>query len=280
MTATAVSDGVLIHYEVAGSGPPLLLIAGTGYPGATWPPDLVERLSRDFSVIVYDHRGTGKSEAGSESYSTRLFAEDASRLLETVGMGPALVVGHSMGGRVAQWLARLRPERVDGLVLAATGAGGSKDHQAAAGLPIQSVVSLVELGYEHFIRERQRRTFFTEEFARAQPDRVRWLGDAFWENHPSLEDYLKHVVARQEHDARSFLSSIRQPTLVLVGSRDTHGGDTGSHLSQALYLADHIPGAKLVILSDVSHGFFWQDPGAAVDAIDEWWLAEPARTTK
>jgi pimeloyl-ACP methyl ester carboxylesterase len=269
--STTTSGEVELHYSVLGSGPPLLLIAGTGYPGATWPPELINPLARDFSVITYDHRGTGTSQGSHDPYSTRLFAEDAVRVLDAIDRGPADVVGHSMGGRVAQWLAYLKPDRVKNLVLAATGAGRSTTRdQGANCIPTKTVVRLVDLGYEGFIRDRQRRTFFTEEFAEAHPAIVDWLGDAFWDNRPSLADYLKHVIARQTHDSGEVLSAIGQPTMVLVGDRDTHPGDTGSHLAQSQYLASHMPNAHLVTLHGMRHGFFWQDPTSSVQAIGEW----------
>lgn len=271
MRSTTISDELEIHFSVAGSGPPLLLIAGTGYAGATWPPRMIELLTRDFFVVTYDHRGTGKSQGGRDPYSTRLFAQDAVRILEAIDKEPANVLGHSMGGRVAQWLAYLEPERVRNLVLAATGAGRSTSRdQGANCIPIKSIVRLVELGYEGFIRDKQRRTFFTEEFAETHPSTVDWLGGAFWHNRPSLEDYLKHVIARQTHDSSEILSAISQPTMVVVGERDTHQGDTGSHLDQAQFLASRIPKAHLVTLRGMRHGFFWQDPTSSVQAIRDW----------
>lgn len=205
-------------------------------------------------------------------YSTRLFAEDAWQILEAVDQGgPAIVLGHSMGGRVAQWLAHLSPERVSNLVLAATGAGQLARKSPQAGcIPISEIVRLVDLGYEQFIREKQRRTFFTEEFASIDPATVDWLGDAFWHNRPSLQNYLQHVIARQAHDSTQVLPLISQPTLVVVGDRDTHQGDTGSHLAQSQFLASQIPNAQLVTLHGMQHGFFWQDPNASVQVIRDW----------
>lgn len=268
--ASVPSGDSSISFTVAGVGPPLLLIAGTGYPQATWPPAFVRPLSARHTVVTYDHRGTGESPGTEGPYSTRLFAIDAAVVVEAVG-GPVDVFGHSMGGRVAQWLARDRPELVNRLILAASGPGLSADsNRGQGGIPIRTVLNLVERGYEWCIRDLQRRTFFTPEFVESSPEAVRWLGDAFWDHRPGLEDYLKHVVARQTHDTVSLLSDIEHPTLVVVGERDTHQGDTGSHLEQSEYLAAHLPKAELVILPGVTHGFFWQDPDSAVDAVCRW----------
>ena len=51
--------GLPMAYQLRGSGVPLVLVAGTGYPGATWAPSLVEPLAERHAVLTFDHRGTG-----------------------------------------------------------------------------------------------------------------------------------------------------------------------------------------------------------------------------
>ncbi|HUQ17414.1 MAG TPA: hypothetical protein VM070_06475, partial [Candidatus Saccharimonadales bacterium] len=58
--------GQRIAYEVRGSGDPLLLVAGTGYPGSTWSPELLAPLAAAHTVITFDHRGTGDSPASAD----------------------------------------------------------------------------------------------------------------------------------------------------------------------------------------------------------------------
>ncbi len=120
---TVDNEGTSISFQVQGSGPALLLIAGTGYPASTWHPRFLDLLAESFQVITFDHRGTGASPGTDHEYSTELFARDAAAVLGATTSAPAHVLGHSMGGRVAQWLAIDEPSRVDRLVLAATGAG-------------------------------------------------------------------------------------------------------------------------------------------------------------
>src|SRR5690348_13448092 len=73
---SADANGHPIAYELDGSGTPLVLIAGTGYPGATWPPELVSALAKHHAVLTFDHRGTGTTPPSPEPYTTRLFAAD------------------------------------------------------------------------------------------------------------------------------------------------------------------------------------------------------------
>ena len=114
------------------------------------------------------------------------------------------------------------------------------------------------------------RTFFTPEFVETDPDRVDWLVRAFWEHRPSLDDYLRHVVARQEHQTADRLAELATPSLVLIGDRDRHEGGTGVHWEQSAYLLEHLPNAELRVVEGGSHGYFWQMPGASATFVLEW----------
>ncbi len=268
-------EPVRLAHRVVGDGPPVLLVAGTGYPGATWSAGLVEALATRHTVVTFDHRGTGDTPGTEGDYSTRLFAADAAGLVDELGLGPAHVIGHSMGGRVAQWMALDRPDTVARLVLAASGPGRIHPEQRVTrGIPIPTAVALIEKGLRGYIDGQIRATFFTPEFASASPEVVAGLVDAWWAHRPSLEDYLKHVVARQEHQTTELLDGIRQLTLVLVGDRDTHAGGTGSHLDQSRYLAATLANAELAIVEGAAHGYFWSHTEISARIILDF-LARP-----
>lgn len=270
MPTVTVND-VPIAYEVRGAGDPLVLIAGTGYPGATWSPELVDRLAVRHTVLTWDHRGTGDTPSTPEPYSTRGFAADLAALLDALGLPPAHIVGHSMGGRVAQWVALDRPDLVRSLVLAATGPGEWRaDRPVTRGVPLHTAVDMVEHGYEEYMRRHIAATFFTPEFVEERPDVVQWLVDAFWRHRPQLRDYLRHVIARQEHQTADRLREIAVPALVLIGDRDRHQGGTGVHWEQSAYLAEHVPGAELRVVPDTSHGYFWQAPELSAAILLDW----------
>lgn len=265
------ADGCPIAYEVVGSGDPLLLIAGTGYPGATWLPDLVEPLAERHTVVTFDHRGTGRTPSHPAPYSTRRFAADAAAVLAAVDRGPAHVVGHSMGGRVAQWLALDRPAAVRSLVLAATGPGQFRDDRPVTrGVPVHTARDLTVQGYAPYMASHIAATFFTPAFVETDPEQVRRLVDAFWRDRPSLEEYLRHVVARQEHQTADRVAELTMPTLVMVGDRDTHVAGTGVHWDASAWLVDHIPGAELAVVEGAAHGFFWQMPGRSAEILLDW----------
>lgn len=267
-------DGHPIAYELHGSGVPIVLIAGTGYPGATWPPEIVEPLADKHTVLTFDHRGTGATPASGGAYTTRLFARDAAGLMAGLGLEPAHVLGHSMGGRVAQWIALEHRDRVRTLILAATGPGQFDDAKPVTrGIPIHAAKAMIEMGYERYMRDHIAATFFTPEFREAHPDRVRWLHEAYWSHRPDLENYLKHIVARQTHQTAERLGEITVPTLVVIGDRDTAAMGTGVHTEQSDFLMKHLPNATLKVIEGTAHGFFWQDPTKTVEALLEWTAA-------
>jgi pimeloyl-ACP methyl ester carboxylesterase len=260
-----------IAYALRGAGVPIVLVAGTGYPGATWPPDFVEPLLARHAVLTFDHRGTGSTPPSAGRYSTRLFAQDAIGLMDALRLPAAHVLGHSMGGRVAQWMALDHPERARTLVLAASGPGQFRDDRPVTrGIPVHAAKEMIELGYERYMREHIRDTFFTPEFAATHPDRVAWLHDTFWRHRPDLENYLRHVVARQEHQTAERLGEIRMPTLVMIGNRDTQVMGTGSHTEQSEYLVAHLPDATKAVVAGAAHGMFWQLPERSAQILLDW----------
>jgi pimeloyl-ACP methyl ester carboxylesterase len=267
-------NGHPIAYELRGKGVPIVLVAGTGYPGATWPPEFVQPLFVRHAVLTFDHRGTGATPASGEKYSTRLFAQDALGLMDALGLPPAHVLGHSMGGRVAQWMALDRPERIRTLVLAASGPGQFRDDKPVTrGIPVHAAKEMIELGYERYMREHIRDTFFTPEFAAAHPERVAWLHDTFWAHRPDLENYLRHVLARQEHQTADRLAEIRMPTLIMIGDRDTQIMGTGSHVEQSEFLMAHLPSATKRVVEGAAHGSFWEQPERTAEILLEWTAA-------
>lgn len=108
-----------IHYDVIGSGEPLLLVAGLGGSASYWSPN-VEELARHYQVILHDHRGTGGSTRYEGAYSVEMMANDLLGLMDCLGVERAHLVGHSTGGAIGQVLAAIAPERIASLVLYAT----------------------------------------------------------------------------------------------------------------------------------------------------------------
>lgn len=104
-----------LYYEEHGSGPPLILSAGMGGSGNYWRPNLPALAGRH-RVILYDHRGTGRSD---RTVTPRLesIGDDIRLLMDALGIQRASILGHAIGGMGGISLALDAPERVDRLVV-------------------------------------------------------------------------------------------------------------------------------------------------------------------
>lgn len=110
---------ISLYYETHGKGCPVLLIPGLNSDNASWA-SVRGKLARHFRVIVFDNRGSGRSDTPDSIYSIRDMADDTVGLLDHLRINKIHVIGHSMGGYIAQELAIHYPERVEKLMLEAT----------------------------------------------------------------------------------------------------------------------------------------------------------------
>ncbi len=120
---TITTNGLTLAYETHGSGEPLVLISGIGYDRWQWHK-MAPGLAEHFTVIVFDNRGVGQTDKPAGPYTAQLLADDTAGLIQALGLRCAHVMGHSMGGFIAQALALSHPDKIDKLILASTNFGG------------------------------------------------------------------------------------------------------------------------------------------------------------
>jgi 3-oxoadipate enol-lactonase len=252
MATTELSDGTL-HSEMAGAGPRLLIISGTGSDTRQPPGPFAWPGADGFEVVAYDHRGLGQSIDRAAGQPTMAgFAADALALADHLGWERFNVLGISFGGMVAQELALAAGDRIERLVLAVTspgGAGGSSYplHEVFALSPPDRVDLMVGLLDTRALDDPDRRAQLAALVrARdgAEPDGV------------VPEGLRRQLEARRHHDTWQRLPRLSVPTLVLAGRFD--GIAT---LPVVTRLAGAIPGAALEI-HDGGHGFLYGDPAA------------------
>ena len=207
---------------------------------------MLAELGTEYRVLAPDHRDTGDSSPDAAPFLLGDLADDAAAFLRTLNAAPAVVVGLSMGGMVAQQLALRHPELVRGLVLVSTtpgGAGGSpatERGRAALFLPAE-----LEAGE----RARQAMTLMTAPgFTDAHPE-VLDLAEARGRQHPmSTDTYKRQFRAIRAHDTAPLLTSISVPTLVIHGDLDDL-----IPLPDGQRLAAGILGAQLRVYQDTGH---------------------------
>ena len=108
-----------MYYELAGAGPPLVLINGLGIDVSECG-QLIEALADRYRVLAFDNRGAGRTGKPDEPYTVAQMAHDTAGLMQALGIERAHVVGISLGGRIALDLALDYPVRVRSLVLVST----------------------------------------------------------------------------------------------------------------------------------------------------------------
>jgi pimeloyl-ACP methyl ester carboxylesterase len=254
--ATLKRRDVDLYCEVAGQGVPLLLIQGVGVVGEGWRPQ-VDALKHRFQTLIFDNRGIGKSTPCNGPISIEAMAEDARALMDGAGWESAHVIGHSMGGVIAQQLALDCPQRVRSLSLLCTFARG-KD--AARLTPWVLWMTLrTRIG-----TRRMRRRAFLEmicpqaalQTADTESLATRFaalIGRDLADQPPIL---MKQLMAMGRHDTCSRLSELRDiPTLVVSAEHDRIALPRYGQL-----LANAIPGAGLELLRDASHGVIIHRP--------------------
>ena len=240
--------GLGLAYEASGEGFPLLLIMGLGANSDWWDPRLVEDLSRDFHVVRFDNRGTGRSDDSEEAYTLRTLADDAAGLMDALGIARAHVFGMSMGGMIAQELALGHPERVGRLVLGSTHCGGSHVVPPTA----DALGIMARLAGAASAEESGRLTValcFTKEAMTQERAAVEAWARGALKVPTSLETLGRQMQAIGDFDAYDRLPTLRAPTLVLAGAKDILiPPENGSVLAKA------IPGAQFVLLEHSAHG--------------------------
>jgi 3-oxoadipate enol-lactonase len=120
-TLTAPGVGELFLRDTGGDGPPVMLLHGwIASADLNWWGSYEDLRNAGYRVLAIDHRGHGRGLRSYEPFTLAACASDAAAAIEALGCAPATVVGYSMGGAIAQLLARDHPHAISGLILSAT----------------------------------------------------------------------------------------------------------------------------------------------------------------
>lgn len=250
--------GCVHHYQLAGRDdrPALMFANSLGSDLRIWD-HLAERLSGQFKIIRYDHRGHGLSDAPPPPYSAEDLAGDVVALLDHLKIRPAVLCGVSVGGLIAQAAAVKYPERVRALILSDTGARiGSIDswQQRIEMIQADGVVSIEKMTMERW---------FSVGFRERRPAHVRGYANMLRQTSP--DGYIGTCYALRDGDLRDSVKKIHCPTLVLCGAEDMA---TPPDLGREL--AGLIPGAKFSLIEEAAHLPCVEQPAAMAQRMLEF----------
>ena len=192
-----------------------------------------------------DHRGHGRSDWIRDPYDIADVAFDVAGVLEAVGVKEALVFGYSMGGMVAQELARLRPDLVDRLVLAATAAAPAPDAGRRFGFRAALLAgrALTRVSRKELSAVSTR---VLEQQGAISEGQTRWMWEGLMRRDPALYYYAGRSVSR--FDSRRWIGSLGIPTLVVIP-----GADQLMPLRAQRELASFFPAEAVVELEGARH---------------------------
>ncbi len=227
----ADNNGVRIHYQVEGEGPPLVLHHGLGGNLENWRySGYVEELKRDYQLILMDARGHGASDKPHdlEAYSMEHQVSDVVAVLDDLDIGSAHFLGYSMGGRIGFNFAKLAAERARSLIIGGASASG-RDPNAP-----HPVLGLLEAGPEAWVARWERSGPVSAEF------RDQLLANDF--------DALIAIMTVPQRGVEDDLPGMTMPFLVYVGESD--GGNPYMEIKK---YAERLPNATFVSLPGLDH---------------------------
>lgn len=249
-----------IAYKKFGKGEPILMMPGFSMTKEMWGP-ILNDLSENHTVIIFDNRGIGETTAGNRAFSMDQFVNDTVGFIDALGIEkPVDVLGLSLGGMIAQELAMSNPERINHLIVVASSCGGEE------ALPPQLTpndLQSMQTGTAN--KSLFLHALFPDEWIRENSDQI---NRTFALPQVSQENLLKYGEGLGKWKGTcDNLSTIDRPVLVMTGTEDITSPPINS-----LKIAEKIPGAWLIQIQDGGHGVIQQYP-ETVDEIIEIFLS-------
>lgn len=268
-------DGLSLHAEVAGSGPPVVLVHGFTGTGKSWR-SLVEVLAPNFTTIAVDVVGHGRSASPEalDRYQMARAVDDLAALLRALGHERAAWLGYSLGGRIALQVAVRRPDVVSALVLEGATPGLDTAEERAARIAADEVLArrLEREGLEAFVDfwqsialwDSQQRTLTEEQ--RAALRRGRLAQDPV-----GLAGSLRGMGTGSQEWVGDRLGTIEVPVLVTAGTLDT------KFSAIARQMAEAIPDATMRLIEDAGHAAHLERPDVFNAVVRDFLMAARAR---
>lgn len=258
MPFAEASDGTKLHYEVTGTGAPMLFIHEFAGEASSWEPQ-VRRFSRRYACITYDARGYPPSDvpAAVSAYSQDIAVSDAIAVLDAAGAETAHVVGLSMGGFCSLHLALRHPERVRSALVGGVGYGAHPDKRAGFVAESENIaVAFEELGADG-IAPRYAEGPARVQFQNKDPRGWAEFRDALARHDATGAAATMRGVQMQRpslYDLEDRLAACDVPILVLTGDEDE------GCLEAGLYLKRTLPRSGLSIIPRTGHTVNLEEP--------------------
>ena len=254
-----------LNYEIYGDGPPLLMILGIGANISWWGKYFINGLAKHFKVIIFDNRGTGKSEDPKQDYFIKTLADDAIGLLNALNIERTYIFGHSMWGYITQELA-LNYNRVNKIVLCSTSFGGDKAILATP--EVLDILGKPREGRDpEEVAKENLKIFYSIKFLKKYPKLIDLATQNMIKNPMDPESYFRQTKAIELFDTSTKLKNLKIPTLILHGMKDVLVPPQNAYL-----LSELLPNSQVQIFSESAHAPFVEEPDLVLKAIFQFLL--------
>jgi 3-oxoadipate enol-lactonase len=250
-----------IQYLDIGQGTPVVLIHGLAGDYSAWT-NQIQLLKAHYRVIAFDNRGAGKSSQVDEPISTQDLAKDTLGLMDVLQIQSAHIVGRSMGGAVAQYMALMSPERVKSLVLCASFAVLDPLGRRVL-LNMREALEWRMNWADHARHSIQ--NFVSAQFFNTEQEQVKKIEALIGGETRLPACYIRQNEACQNHDTSDQLSAINQPTLVMAGKNDPI-----CSLMATEILSKGIPNSQTILFDNASHFFLMEQSDKFNQSLQDW----------
>jgi pimeloyl-ACP methyl ester carboxylesterase len=254
MSKTVLFGGCPLSYDLEGTGEAVVFIQGVGVSGSGWRCQ-VEGLARDYRCLTFDNRGLGRSCPNAKAITVEQMAGDTIAIMDAAGIDQAHLVGHSLGGLIAQQLALTAPERVKTLSALCTTGRGADATRLSPGLVWLGLRSRIGTRYMRrsaFLRIVMPRQYLAGIDKYKLGEELGLLfGHDLADTPPVVQSQLRAL--RRSHPGARLNELKGIPVLVVSASQDLIFPPACGRA-----LAESLEGATFVEIRDASHGVIIQ----------------------
>lgn len=231
-----------VNFKVLGDGTCTVLIHAIGMNLNMWNGILSDMERDGRKMVLYDIRGHGGTAEWGDDWTLEMFAEDLSQLLNAINVETASIIGHSLGGMIAQVFALNNPSRVEKLILSSTTSGQTPESRQA----LYDRAKKVETAGMESIADGTVQRWFTPDFIKRNKGVVESVKRDLLACSPLA--FAKATRAIAGLDLWDHISNITSPTMVMTGAEDP-----GTDANTAREMHNRIPHSQLRIIADASH---------------------------
>ncbi len=258
----AKCNNVATYYRTFGAGKPILIINGGPGMNSNGFAGLAQKLSKKNKTIIYDQRGTGRSEVSqidSATITIDLMIEDIECLRKELKIKKWFVLGHSFGGMLASYYATKYPQSIDGIILSSSGGidlelldyVSTNINSASNADSVDYWTNKISNGDTSHFAKLQRGKYLAPAYV-FNKKHIPVIAERLTQGKPQLNGLLWTDMAAKNFDCAAGLKDFKKPVLIIQGKQDIIEERTAIKAQKAFQ------NSKLVIMDNCKH-YGWLD---------------------